>query len=115
MRERLIASRCLCLPQFYRIFLAVLTVVTPSAVAADDASQKKPARGLCCEGFSCAPRRQFQGGGISGGLQEFSWVGKLLWEFHLASDMHHHHHDIEPLSNGNILMIAWETQRVVAP
>jgi len=50
----------------------------------------------------------FSGGGQSGGVQEWSWDGTLLWEFHLATEHCLHHHDIEPLPNGNVLMIAWE-------
>ncbi len=34
----------------------------------------------------------------------------MLWEFHLASDLNYYHHYIEPLPNGNILMIAWEAK-----
>jgi hypothetical protein len=66
--------------------------------------------GNLLRGIQVGVESQFEGGGISGGLQEFSWDGKLLWEFHLASDLHYHHHDIEPLPNGNILMISWESR-----
>jgi hypothetical protein len=54
-----------------------------------------------------APVR-FRAGGRSGGFQEFGWDGRLIWEFQLASDRYFHHHDVEPLPNGNFLAIAWE-------
>jgi hypothetical protein len=66
--------------------------------------------GNLLRGIQVGVKSQFEGGGISGGLQEFRWDGKLLWEFHVASDLHYYHHDIEPLPNGNILMIAWEAK-----
>lgn len=50
----------------------------------------------------------FEGGGIGGGIEEFDVHGKIVWEYRLADDMRHHHHDIEPLPNGNVLMILWE-------
>ncbi len=53
---------------------------------------------------------RFGAGGITGGIQEFSWDGELVWEFLLASDRAHLHHDIEPLPNGNLLAIVWEAK-----
>jgi hypothetical protein len=50
----------------------------------------------------------FYGGGSGGRVQEFTWDGKLVWDFEYNSDTHLLHHDIERLPNGNILMIAWE-------
>lgn len=52
----------------------------------------------------------FRGGGSGGRVQRFSWDGELLWDWSLSSDEHLHHHDIEPLPNGNILLIAWESK-----
>ena len=48
-----------------------------------------------------------QGGG--GGLEEYNSQGDLIWcyEYYLAGK-YQSHHDIEPLSNGNILMLTWE-------
>ncbi len=37
-----------------------------------------------------------------------SWENDLLWQFELNDSNARLHHDIEPLPNGNILMIAWE-------
>jgi hypothetical protein len=54
----------------------------------------------------------FKGGGQGGRIQEFDWDGKLVWEFVYASAEHLLHHDIEPLPNGNILVLAWESKTV---
>ncbi|WP_165144155.1 DUF1566 domain-containing protein [Marinitoga sp. 38H-ov] len=48
------------------------------------------------------------GGGLGGIIQEFDWDGNLVWEFKYSSKNFSAHHDIEPLPNGNILIIAWE-------
>jgi len=50
----------------------------------------------------------FSGGGIGGRIELFSWEGILLWAYEHASFDYHHHHDIEPLPNGNFLLVAWE-------
>jgi len=48
----------------------------------------------------------FIGGGVGGGIEEYNWEGELIWEYTYANDLVHHHHDIEPLPNGNILILA---------
>jgi len=50
----------------------------------------------------------FTRGGEGGRLEEFDWDGNLVWEFEYSSDEHLSHHDIEPLPNGNILLMAVE-------
>jgi hypothetical protein len=50
----------------------------------------------------------FEGGGIGGGIEELTWEGDVVWRYRLADELVHAHHDIEPLPNGNILLIAWE-------
>jgi hypothetical protein len=50
----------------------------------------------------------FRGGGIGLMLERYSWDGDLLWQFRYANEDHCFHHDIAPLPNGNLLMIAWE-------
>lgn len=50
----------------------------------------------------------FQAGGRCGIVDSYSWEGDLLWEFEYHSADYHQHHDIEPLPNGNFLMIAWQ-------
>ncbi len=50
----------------------------------------------------------FHGGGLGGRIQEFDWDGNLVWEFEYSDEDHCQHHDIEPMPNGNILVLAWE-------
>lgn len=50
----------------------------------------------------------FRGGGIGGRLQELAPDGSVVWDYSLATDEYHHHHDVEPLPNGNVLAIVWE-------
>jgi hypothetical protein len=52
----------------------------------------------------------FMGGGRAGRLEKFDNKSNLLWEFVYANNEHCSHHDIEPLPNGNILIIAWESK-----
>ena len=47
-------------------------------------------------------------GGVGGGVQYVDWDGDVLWEYVLSNNDYQHHHDVEPLPNGNVLMIAWE-------
>ncbi len=47
-------------------------------------------------------------GGVGGGVQIVNWDGNILWDYELSNNQYQHHHDVQPLSNGNILMIAWE-------
>lgn len=49
-------------------------------------------------------------GGDSGGVQLFSWEGELLWEYHIATEHGLQHHDLEPLPNGNVLVIVREVK-----
>ena len=48
-------------------------------------------------------------GGHGGRIQEVSWQNDVLWTFDYASNGVLQHHDVEPLPNGNVLLIAWET------
>jgi hypothetical protein len=50
------------------------------------------------------------GAGDTGRVEMFDWNGTLLWYFEYANASHCLHHDIKPLPNGNILMIAWEVK-----
>jgi hypothetical protein len=47
-------------------------------------------------------------GGHGGWIQEIDWNGDVLWDFRWDSEDGLSHHDIEPLPNGNLLMIAWD-------
>lgn len=47
--------------------------------------------------------------GAGGGrLQEIDWDNNVLWQFDYWGDDYLPHHDIEPLPNGNILVLSWE-------
>ncbi|RMF85231.1 MAG: hypothetical protein D6744_01755, partial [Planctomycetota bacterium] len=61
---------------------------------------------LRCE--QARKKHSFQGGGIGGSVVRLAPDSTVLWRFDYAGDEHCLHHDIEPLPNGNILMIAWE-------
>jgi hypothetical protein len=51
---------------------------------------------------------RFGAGGAGGRVEEYDWDGTLVWKFDYASAKVMQHHDIEPLPNGNVLMIACE-------
>ncbi len=50
----------------------------------------------------------FHGGGIGGRVVEMTWDGEVVWDYTLSTADRMHHHDIEPLPNGNVLFIVWE-------
>ena len=50
------------------------------------------------------------GGGAAGIVQKYSWSGTLLWEYAYSSNTYRTHHDICPMPNGNVLLIAWEVK-----
>ena len=52
--------------------------------------------------------RGFTSGGEGGRLEEFDWDGNLVWEFEYSSNQHLSHHDVKPLPNGNVLVLAVE-------
>lgn len=47
-------------------------------------------------------------GGVGGGIQYLDWDGSIIWEHIISDENYQHHHDIQPLPNGNVLVIAWE-------
>jgi hypothetical protein len=47
-------------------------------------------------------------GGDGGRVELYTWDGVLLWVYELNTPQERLHHDIEPLANGNFLLIAWE-------
>jgi len=49
-------------------------------------------------------------GGAGGGVQKVTWDGTVTWDFRYNTNGHLSHHDIKNLSNGNVIMIAWETK-----
>ncbi|WP_339815527.1 aryl-sulfate sulfotransferase [uncultured Imperialibacter sp.] len=52
----------------------------------------------------------FGGGGQGGYLQEFTWDGELVWNYHFATQDYLAHHDVAIMPNGNILAIGWEAR-----
>lgn len=49
--------------------------------------------------------------GAGGGeeVRILSWEGEVQWRYNPTTDSLRPHHDIEPLPNGNVLIIVWET------
>ena len=45
-------------------------------------------------------------GGVGGIVEMFDWDGNLVWEFIYSNDEQRLHHDIYPMPNGNILVLA---------
>jgi hypothetical protein len=50
------------------------------------------------------------GGGVQGVVQEYNWSNTIVWEYTYSTSAHVSHHDIEPMPNGNVLLIAWEVK-----
>ena len=48
------------------------------------------------------------GGGSGGGVQKITWDNTLIWDFKFYSETYISTHDIEPLPNGNVLILAYE-------
>lgn len=49
-------------------------------------------------------------GGSGGAVQKVTWDGVQSWYFEYNTADHLAHHDVCPLPNGNVLMIAWEAK-----
>lgn len=50
----------------------------------------------------------FNGGGLGGIIEMIDWSGTVIWSYTISSTTECHHHDIEFLPNGNILVIVWD-------
>ena len=48
------------------------------------------------------------GAAYGGRIQHFSLDGTLLWDFTFSDENNQPHHDICPMPNGNVLIVAWE-------
>ncbi len=46
--------------------------------------------------------------GATGRLQRLAFDGTVLWQFDVSGPFEYAHHDIEPMPNGNVLVIAWD-------
>ena len=51
---------------------------------------------------------QFTGGPITGAVIKADWNGNITWQFVYSTYEYCLHHDIYPMPNGNIIMIAYE-------
>jgi len=50
----------------------------------------------------------FSGGGSGGRVEQRDWDNNLLWYYDFSDNNYHQHHDIQPMPNGNILVLCWE-------
>ncbi|MFM7015198.1 MAG: aryl-sulfate sulfotransferase [Bacteroidota bacterium] len=50
----------------------------------------------------------FSGGPICGQVQKVDWNGNVVWDFVYSTTNYCTHHDICPMPNGNVLLIAYE-------
>lgn len=48
-------------------------------------------------------------GGRGGVIEEYDWNNNLIWRYILFNDSLCQHHDITPMPNGNILVLAWHS------
>ncbi len=56
-----------------------------------------------------AGNSDFVAGGQGGQVERFNWDGTLEWSFRYSEfGQYKSHHDIQPLPNGNVLILAWE-------
>jgi hypothetical protein len=55
--------------------------------------------------------KKFSSGGTGGILQKLAWNGDVVWEWRLSDGAAVQHHDVEPLPDGNLLILAWEEKR----
>ena len=50
----------------------------------------------------------FQGGPICGQVQKVDWNGNVVWDYVYSTANYCTHHDVCPMPNGNVLLIAYE-------
>ncbi|MFM8433375.1 MAG: aryl-sulfate sulfotransferase [Bacteroidota bacterium] len=50
----------------------------------------------------------FTAGGTGGIIEKFSWSGQLLWSYTVSNTTECQHHDIYPMPNGHVLVLAWD-------
>jgi hypothetical protein len=50
----------------------------------------------------------FTGGGMAGRVQKVDYNGNITWDYTYSTTSHCSHHDICPMPNGNVLLIAYE-------
>jgi hypothetical protein len=52
-------------------------------------------------------------GGVGGGIQRILSNGTIIWNYIISDSIYQHHHDIEVLPNGNILILVWERKSAI--
>jgi hypothetical protein len=52
----------------------------------------------------------FTGGPICGEVQKVDWNGNVIWDYVYSTTEYCTHHDIHPMPNGNVLLIAYESK-----
>jgi len=57
---------------------------------------------------SADPAGQFGGGGTGGRVQRIDVNDVVVWDYFFSTSDYQHHHDIEPMPGGTVLIIAWE-------
>lgn len=45
-------------------------------------------------------------GGQGGIIEQFDWEGNIVWSYEYISSTYRQHHDIQPMPNGNVLILA---------
>jgi len=50
----------------------------------------------------------FRGAGKMGWVKLYDWDNNLLWSHSFVEEYYCFHHDMEPLPNGNVLLILWD-------
>lgn len=55
-----------------------------------------------------ATNNTFNGGGKTGRFQKVDWNGTILWDVTYSTTSYCMHHDVLPMPNGNVMVIAWE-------
>ena len=55
----------------------------------------------------------FSGGGSGGRVEKTDWNNNLLWSYDFSNTTYYQHHDIEPMPNGNILVLCWEYKSLI--
>lgn len=53
---------------------------------------------------------QISGASICGEVQKVDWNGNVIWDFVYSSSTYVTHHDICPMPNGNVLLIAYDVK-----
>lgn len=54
------------------------------------------------------PFGHFMGGGEGGRIQHYDANDNQIWDYYFSTSDYQQHHDIEPMPNGNVLLLAWE-------